>query len=68
MPRPLLVGVVGDSAAGKTTLALGLARMLGEDRATLIAADHYHRYDRSQRALRALTPLHPESNYIDVLE
>jgi phosphoribulokinase len=35
---------------------------------THIAADDYHRYDRRQRAERAITPLHPECNYLDVME
>jgi phosphoribulokinase len=29
MPRPILLGIVGDSAAGKTTLTRGLVRILG---------------------------------------
>jgi phosphoribulokinase len=68
MPRPVLLGVVGDSAAGKTTLTRGLVRLLGEEHVTHIAADDYHRYDRRQRAERAITPLHPECNYLDVME
>lgn len=68
MPRPLLLGIVGDSAAGKTTIAAGLVRILGSSRATYVCADHYHRYDRQQRAQHGLTPLSPESNYLDVLE
>jgi phosphoribulokinase len=68
MPRPVLLGVVGDSAAGKTTITRGLVRLLGEEHVTHIAADDYHRYDRRQRAERAITPLHPECNYLDVME
>jgi phosphoribulokinase len=67
MPRPILLGIVGDSAAGKTTLTRGLVRILGEAQVTHISADHYHRYDRHQRVERGLTPLHPDANYIDVL-
>ena len=67
MPRPILLGIVGDSAAGKTTLTRGLVRILGEAQVTHISADHYHRYDRHQRAERGLTPLHPDGNYLDVL-
>ncbi len=67
MPRPILLGIVGDSAAGKTTLTRGLVRILGEDQVTHISADHYHRYDRHQRAERGLTPLHPDGNHLDVL-
>jgi phosphoribulokinase len=67
MPRPILLGIVGDSAAGKTTLTRGLVRILGETQVTHISADHYHRYDRQQRAERGLTPLHPDGNHLDVL-
>ena len=68
MPRPILLGIVGDSASGKTTLTRGLVRILGEAQVTHISADHYHRYDRKQRGERGLTPLHPECNYLDILE
>jgi phosphoribulokinase len=68
MPRPILLGVVGDSAAGKTTLTRGLVRILGEQQVLHVSADHYHRYDRRQRLERGLTPLHPDANYIDILE
>src|SRR5262249_23131105 len=66
--RPILLGIVGDSAAGKTTLTRGLVRILGEHRVTHVSADHYHRYDRKQRFDRGLTPLNPECNYMDILE
>ena len=59
MPRPIILGVVGDSATGKTTLSRGLVRMLGENNVTHVAADDYHRYDRRQRAEHGITPLHP---------
>jgi phosphoribulokinase len=68
VPRPIILGVVGDSASGKTTLSRGLVRMLGEKNVTHVAADDYHRYDRRQRAEHAITPLHPDCNYIDIME
>jgi phosphoribulokinase len=68
MARPIILGVVGDSAAGKTTLSRGLVRMLGENNVTHVAADDYHRYDRRQRAEHGITPLHPDCNYIDIME
>lgn len=68
MPRPILLGIVGDSAAGKTTLTRGLVRILGEPQVTHISADHYHRFDREQRSRHGLTPLHPDCNYLDILE
>jgi phosphoribulokinase len=67
VPRPTILGVVGDSAAGKTTLTRGLVRILGEDKVTHVCTDDYHRYDRKQRAERNITPLDPECNYVDVM-
>jgi phosphoribulokinase len=67
-PRPILLGVVGDSAGGKTTLTRGLVRVLGETQVSHVSLDGYHRYDRAQRIERDITPLNPAGNYIDVLE
>jgi phosphoribulokinase len=67
MPRPIILGIVGDSASGKTTLSKGLVRLLGEDVVTHICTDDYHKYDRKQRAERAITPLNPECNYLDIM-
>jgi phosphoribulokinase len=67
MARPIVLGVVGDSGAGKTTLTRGLIRVLGGDHAARLNADDYHRYDRRQRAERGTTPLHPDSNHLDIL-
>lgn len=67
MPRPIILGVVGDSASGKTTMTRGLVRILGEEQVTAVSTDDYHRYDRKQRAERSITPLHPDCNYIDIM-
>jgi phosphoribulokinase len=67
VPRSTILGVVGDSAAGKTTLSRGLVRILGEDKVTHVCTDDYHRYDRKQRAERNITPLDPECNYVDIM-
>jgi phosphoribulokinase len=65
--RPVILGVVGDSAAGKTTLTRGLVRVLGEEHVAHICTDDYHRYDRKQRAELGITPLHPDCNYVDII-
>jgi phosphoribulokinase len=67
MARPIMLGIVGDSASGKTTLSKGLVQLLGEDSVTAICTDDYHKFDRRQRAERAITPLNPECNYIDIM-
>lgn len=66
--RPIILGIVGDSAAGKTTLSRGLVRVLGADRVTHVCTDDYHRHDRAERARLGVTPLRPECNYVDVME
>jgi phosphoribulokinase len=65
--RPVILGVVGDSAAGKTTITRGLVRVLGEEHVAHICTDDYHRYDRKQRAELGITPLHPDCNYVDIM-
>jgi phosphoribulokinase len=67
MPRPIVLGVVGDSGAGKTTLTRGLVRVLGDDNVAHLSADDYHRYDRHERHRLGITPLHPDANYLDIL-
>ena len=66
-PRPVILGVVGDSATGKTTFTRGLVRLLGEENVTHVCTDDYHRYDRSQRAELNITPLDPDCNYMDIM-
>jgi len=66
--RPIILGIVGDSAAGKTTLTQGIAQILGEDDVTVICTDDYHRYDRKQRAELGISALHPDCNYLDIIQ
>ncbi len=33
--RPIILGIVGDSAAGKTTLIQGITEVLGQDKVTV---------------------------------
>lgn len=66
--RPILLGIVGDSAAGKTTLTKGIAQVLGPENVTIICTDDYHRYDRKQRAELGITALHPDCNHLDIMQ
>jgi phosphoribulokinase len=67
MARPIILGVVGDSASGKTTITKGLVEILGKDAVTHIGTDDYHKYDRTERAENGLTPLHPDCNHMDII-
>ncbi|MEC4983692.1 MAG: phosphoribulokinase [Oscillatoria sp. PMC 1068.18] len=66
--RPIILGIVGDSAAGKTTLTKGIAQVLGEENVTVICTDDYHCYDRQQRKDLGITALHPDCNYLDIMQ
>jgi phosphoribulokinase len=66
--RPIILGLVGDSAAGKTTLTRGLMSILGRDNVTHVCTDDYHKHDRQERARLGITPLHPDCNYMDIME
>src|SRR4051794_32802334 len=67
MPRPIVLGVVGDSGAGKTTLTRGLVRVLGDDDVAPLSAADPPRYDRHERRRLGITPLCPDANYLDIL-
>ena len=66
--RPVMLAIAGDSAAGKTTLTHGLVQALGPERCVSLCTDDYHRYDRAERKDLPFTALHPEANYIEIME
>lgn len=66
--KPIILGIVGDSAAGKTTLAYGLAAVLGAGNVSTLSLDDYHRYSRAERTARNITALHPDGNDLDLME
>lgn len=68
MSRPIMLGIVGDSAAGKTTLTKGIAQVLGPENVTVICTDDYHKYDRQQRSEIGITALHPDCNHLDIMQ
>jgi phosphoribulokinase len=66
--RPVMVAIAGDSAAGKTTITSGLVRALGPERCIAVCVDDYHRYDRQERKGLPFTALHPDCNYVGIME
>ena len=65
--RPVLLGLAGDSASGKSTLSRGIEYILGVERVGRVCTDDYHRFDRAGRAERGVTPLSPEANRMDLM-
>ncbi|MDQ3946382.1 MAG: phosphoribulokinase, partial [Actinomycetota bacterium] len=66
--RPVMLAIAGDSAAGKTTLTKGIVKALGAERVASICVDDYHRYDRKERKGLPFTALHPDCNYVEIME
>lgn len=67
MARPIVLGVVGDSGAGKTTITRGLSRVLGDEHVSYVSGDDYHRHERAHRLELGVTPLDPGANHLDIL-
>lgn len=65
--RPLMLGLVGESAAGKTTLVRGVVRLLGRDGVTPLCLDDYHRYSRAELLARGLTAADPAANDLGLM-
>jgi phosphoribulokinase len=65
--RPILLAIVGDSAAGKSTLGDGIAALLGDQRVTVVTTDDYHKHNRKERRELRLSALHPDCNDLDLL-
>jgi phosphoribulokinase len=63
----VLIGVVGDSGSGKTTISAAIAQRLGHARVTAICLDDYHMYDRAARSRLDITALSPECNRLDLM-
>ncbi|MFQ5470463.1 MAG: phosphoribulokinase [Gammaproteobacteria bacterium] len=65
---PIVIGIVGDLAAGRKTLAKGVAQALGEHNTTIFCTDDYRRYDLQELERTGMSELHPDGLHIDVIE
>ncbi|MBE3595420.1 MAG: phosphoribulokinase [Hydrogenibacillus sp.] len=54
-----IIGIAGDSGAGKSTFVAELKALIGEERVTVISIDDYHSLDRTERSRVGITALHP---------
>jgi len=60
--RPVLVGVAGDSGAGKDTLAHDLVALTGRANSLVVSGDDYHRWPRGHEAWQVYTHLDVRAN------
>lgn len=65
---PFVLGVIGDSGSGKTTVANGVRTLIGPERVAVLELDDYHRYTRAQRLEKGLTALNPQVHDLPLMQ
>lgn len=64
--QPTLIGIGGDSGAGKTTFANILKSLLGPSNTLLLSGDDIHKWERGDEHWQVFTHLNPKSNRLNV--
>jgi uridine kinase len=59
---PLMIGIAGDSGAGKDTFVQLIRSFLERERVTVVSGDDYHRWPRGHEMWRGLTHLDVRAN------
>jgi phosphoribulokinase len=65
---PFILGIIGDSGSGKSTIADGVRALIGQDRVTSLELDDYHRYTRAERLDLGLTALNPTVHNLPLMQ
>lgn len=64
---PFILGIIGDSGSGKSTVAKGVRALIGPDRVASLELDDYHRYTRAERLALGMTPLNPAVHNLSLM-
>ena len=62
--RPFIIGIAGDSGAGKTRLLTMLDELLSEEHILNIEGDGDHKWERGDANWKEMTHLNPRANYL----
>lgn len=62
---PFVIGIAGDSGAGKDSFADALGGVLGTSSVARISGDDYHVWDRQKPMWRVMTHLNPAANDLE---
>ncbi len=60
--KPLVIGIAGDSGAGKDSLVDALEALFGKHSVARLSGDDYHFWDRHRPMWQVMTHLHPRAN------
>lgn len=63
--KPFVVGVAGDSGAGKDTFADAITGLFGEQSVVKLSGDDYHLWDRQKPMWQVMTHLNPMANDLE---
>lgn len=63
--KPFVIGIAGDSGAGKDTFADSIAALFGEHSVVKLSGDDYHLWDRQKPMWQVMTHLNPMANDLE---
>lgn len=63
--KPFVIGIAGDSGAGKDTYVNSLVGLFGQHSSVSLSGDDYHLWDRQQPMWKVLTHLNPRANDLE---
>ena len=63
--KPFVIGVAGDSGAGKDTFANAITGLFGSHSVAAISGDDYHLWDRHQPMWQVMTHINPAANDLE---
>ena len=66
--HPFVLGIIGDSGSGKSTVSRGVRELIGPDRVSTLELDDYHRYSRAERLELQLTALNPMVHNLSLMQ
>jgi uridine kinase len=63
--KPFVIGVAGDSGAGKDTFSDAIAGLFGQHSVVKLSGDDYHLWDRQKPMWQVMTHLNPMANDLE---
>lgn len=63
--KPFVIGIAGDSGAGKDTFVTAITDLFGTHSVAAITGDDYHLWDRHQPMWQVLTHINPAANDLE---
>lgn len=63
--KAFVLGIAGDSGAGKDTFSLALTGLFGQHSVTTLSGDDYHLWDRKKPIWQVMTHLNPMANDLE---